>query len=586
MDVAETLPRVLREAPSADMYNEENGVVLLRDLRYRLRADGSMEKTVYLVVEEVRDLSKAWPSLQLTAPTGGTCEVLEAALYDRRTSRPVMSVEPAESLAENGKTIEIRIPNNLEGLILVSGYRVVSPTGMNIEDRVDLSMALPAWEQNIAVEVPAGVSLVSAGVGGVKPGLESGGPTDTYTWSFIDTPTKKTEGLFQKQSGTLVFSFREGARMAAEEARTGESAVSGVPVPKKISGFLAADSPVKAGESILGLFRRNGLVSPLLPPDLIRRAGDIPLEGPWSLWEGTFLLKNWMKKAGWNADILWEPAVELGKKVPATRKLWARPVLSLSPPSGQEFFFLVGQNLPAGSVPASLWGKVLYETEGGSLERRTVPAGEAGDHRLSVSWTLEMDDPGYASGELRLRARGGWLQALNGGEVPAGNSLPGFFEEFRFPNTPDINWGEPRLVERGTGFDMTVPFNTSVGIVAGGDILARWPVAVMPWQLDAVSENGNGMSLRHPLVYEQNAVIRLPEGYDVVALPNLRSSRNTGIVLTEEIEHDKRKQIVEGGYKIVATSAGTGEDGFGAFKSVTGRTLAWTDMTIPLRKKQ
>jgi hypothetical protein len=88
------------------------------------------------------------------------------------------------------------------------------------------------------------------------------------------------------------------------------------------------------------------------------------------------------------------------------------------------------------------------------------------------------------------------------------------------------------------------------------------------------------------LVYEQNAVFKLPEGYDVVALPNLRSSRNAGIVLTEEIQHDKREHLVEGGYKIVVTSAGTGEDGFGTFKSVTGRALAWTNMTIPLRKKQ
>jgi hypothetical protein len=586
MDVTETLSEVLREAPSADMYGEENGVVLLRDLRYRLRADGAMEKTVYLIVEEVKDLSKAWPSLQLTAPTGGTCEILEATLYDRKTSRPVMSVEPAETRAENGKTIEIRLPNSLGGRIFIAGYRVISPTGMNIEDRVDLSMTLPVWEQNIAVEVPAGVSLVSAGWAGVEPDLESGGPTDIYTWSFIDVPPEKTEGLFKESSKTLVFSLREGARMAVEEARAGESLLSGAPVPKKVSDFLSADSPEKAGESILGLFRGRGLVSPLLPPDHIRRAGDIPAEGPWSLWEGTFLLKSWMEKAGWNVDILWEPAVRLGKDVPATKKLWARPVLFLSSPLGHEFFFLVGQNLPPGSVPASLWGKVLYETEGGGLERRIVPPGEADDHRLSVRWILEMDDRGYASGELRLRVRGGWLQVLSGGETATGSLLPGFFEEIQFPNTPDISWGKPRLTKRGTGFDLTVPFNASVGIIAGGDILARWPVAVMPWQLDVVSKNGNGMSLRYPLVYEQNAVFKLPEGYDVVALPNLRSSRNAGIVLTEEIQHDKREHLVEGGYKIVVTSAGTGEDGFGTFKSVTGRALAWTNMTIPLRKKQ
>jgi len=586
MDVADTLPGVLREAPSVGMFDEANGVVLLRDFRYRLRADGSMEKTVYLIVEEVRDLSRVWPSLQLTAPTGGTCEILEAALYDRRAARPVMSVEPAETIAENGKNIEIRIPNDLEGLILVVGYKVVSPTVMNIEDRVDLSMVLPVWEQKIAVEVPAGVSLVSTGGAGVKPDLDSGGPVDTYTWSFIDTPAKKTEGLFQEPSRTLVFSLREGARIAVEEARAGEMTVSEVSVPKKVTGFLAADSPVKAGESILGLFRSDGLVSSLLPPDLVRQVDDIPVEGPWSLWEGTFLLKNWIEKAGWNVEILWEPAVDLGMEVPATKKLWARPVLLLSPPSGQAFFFVVGQHLPAGSVPASLWGKVLYKTEGGNLEQRTVPAGEAGDHRLSVRWKMEIDDRGYASGELHLRVRGGWLQALSSGKVPSGSSLPGFFEEIRFPNTPDISWGEPRIMERSTGFDMVVPFNTSVGIIADSSILARWPVAVMPWQPDVVSENGNGKSLRYPLVYEQNAVFKLPDGYDVLALPNLRSSSNAGIVLTEEIEHDKRKQIVQGGYKIVVTSTGTGEEGFGAFKSVVARILAWKDMTIPLRKKQ
>ncbi len=586
MDVAETLTEVLREAPSADIYDERNGVVLLRDLRYRLRADGSMEKTAYLIVEEVRDLAKALPSMQLTAPARGSCEVLEASLYDRKTARPVMSVEPAKTLAENGKTIEIRIPNSLEGRILVVGYRVVSPTGMNIEDRVDLAMFLPVWEQKIVVEVPAGVSLVSAGGEGVKPDLVRGGPTDTYIWSFINLPPGKTQGLFKESLKTVVFSLKEGGRIAVEEARSGESAVSAIPVPNKISEFLAADSPEKAGESILELFRGDGMISRLLPPDHIRQASDIPKEGPWSLWEGTFLLKTWIEKAGWNADILWEPAVRLGRKIPATKKLWSRPVLFLSPPSGQGFFFLVGQNLPAGSVPASLWGKVLYETEGGDLEKRTVPAGEAGDHRLSIRWTMEMDDAGHASGELRLRVRGGWLQDLSVKDVPTGNTLPHFFEEIRFPNTPDIRWGEPCMTERGTGFDMTVSFNTTVGIVAGGDILARWPVAVMPWQLDAVSEKGNGTSLRHPLVYEQYGVLKLPEGYDVVALPNLHPSQNTGIVLTEEMKNNKRKQIVEGGYKIVATSAGTGEEAFGAFKSVTGRTLTWTDMTIPLRKKQ
>ncbi|MFP4482599.1 MAG: hypothetical protein ACLFN0_07405 [Thermovirgaceae bacterium] len=586
MDVAETLPGVLREAPSVDMYDEDNGVVLLRDLRYRLRADGRMEKTVYLMVEEVKELSKTWPSLQLVAPTGGSCEVLEAALYDRKTSRPVISIEPAETRAENGGIVEIRIPNNLEGRILVAGYKMVFPTGMNVEDRVDLDFRLPVWEQKIAVEVPGGLSLVSAGGGGKKPDLSSGGPTDTYTWSFIDTPSRKTEGLFELPSKTLVFSLQEGARKAVEVVRAEERAFSEVPVPENIRRFLAEGSSKKAGESIIDIFRGDEMISRVFPQDHIRAAKDIPAEGPWSLWEGTFLLKNWMEEAGWNAQILWEPAVRLGKKVPATRKLWRGPSLLLTPPSGQDFFFHVGQSLPAGSMPPILWGRTLYKTESGRLESLAVPAGEAKDHRLSIRWSLEMDNRGNASGDLSLRLRGGWLHALSGGQLPTESELPGFFEDLLFPNTSDISWGEARIKERSTGFDIAVPFRTSIGIVAGGDILARWPVVVMPWQLDAVSQNGNGMSLRHPLVYEENAVLKLPEGYDVVALPNMRPSRNRGVVLTEEMEHNTRKRIVEGGYKIVATSDGTDGDAFESFQSVTRRILAWTDMTIPLRKRQ
>lgn len=585
MDIGKTLPGVLREAPSVDMYGGENGFVLLRDMQYRLRADGSMEKSVYLVVEEVSGLSKAWPAVGLTAPPGGSCEVLEAALYNPRTAMPVISIQPRKMKAKNGDSLEIRIPNNLEGRILVIGYKEVHPSTMNIEDRVELALDIPAWEQKVSVEVPGGMDLVYSG-GGDEPRLESDGPTDTYTWTFIDVPPGETTGIFDEPSRTLVFSLREGDRRAIEAAGAEEPASATIPLPEEIRRILAGGPSLRTGEAILGRLAGDGAAPGLLDGDYVRSAGDIPPEGPWTLWEATFLAKDWMEKAGWDAEILWDPAIRFSKPVPGTRKLWREPVLFLTPPSGKEFYYRIGQEVPPGTMPPSLWGKTLYTRSGSGITKQTVPTGDAGDHRLMFRWILELDEKGNASGEIRVRARGGWLEALTGGRVPTEENLPELLAGIGFPNTPDISWKGASLRAVSTGFDVTVPFSTPIGILSGGDILVRWPVAVFPWQNRALSQDTRGMSLRHPLVFEQQAQIKLPDGFDVVALPSLRPSQSTGITLTEEMKYTKRRQNIEGGYKVVVTSSGLGEDGFGSFQSVTGRNLGWANMTIPLRKIQ
>lgn len=586
LDIESVLPEVLREAPSVEMYGTENGIVLLRDIKYNLLADGSMEKTTYLVLEEIHGLSKTWPSILLVAPPGGYCEIIEAQLYDPRTTAPMLSIKPRESLLENGKTTEIRIPNNLGGRILVIGYRTVFPTNMNMEDKIELAMELPIWEQKISVEVPGGTRLVSQ-VSGLEPMLQKTGPTDTYTWMIFDTRPVKTVGLLSEPSKVLVFSLREGLRTAFEEAMAEIPAPSETPVPKEVERLLVKGPSTGTGESILGFFSENEFVSKILPADYVRSAGEIPDEGPWSVREASFLLKNWLEEAGWKVEVLWEPAAGLGKMVPGTKKLWARSVLFLDPPAGKGFYYKVGQSTPPGTLDPSLLGKTLYGKEQNSVVERVIPAGEAGDHRLTLRWNVELDENGTALGDLRIRARGGWLEMFSGGRIPTQQNDFGFLGDIKFPNMPDISWQKARVKTTSNGFDLDIPFRASLGIISAGDILVRWPVAILPWQFVLLSENKlPGLSLRYPFVFEQQVVLRLPDGFDVVALPSTRPYGFTGISLTEEMQYNRRKRNVEGGYKVVVSSSATDGEGFRNLQSVIRRNLAWSDMTIPLRKTQ
>jgi len=584
LDVESVLPEVLREAPSVEMYGTANGIVLLRDIKYNLLADGSMEKTTYLVLEEIHGLSKTWPSILLVAPPGGYCEIIEAQLYDPRTTAPMLSIKPRESLLENGKTTEIRIPNNLGGRLLVIGYRTVLPTNMNMEDKIELAMELPIWEQKISVEVPGGTRLISHG-GGLEPTLQKTGPTDTYTWMILDTRPAKTLGLLSEPSKVLVFSLREGLRTAFEEAMAEMPVPSETPVPKEVERLLAGGPSTGTGESVLRFFSENEFVSKILPADYVRSAGDIPEEGPWSVREACFLLKSWLEKAGWKVEVLWEPAAGLGKMVPGTKKLWARPVLFLDPPVGKGFYYKVGQSTPPGTLDPSLWGKTLYGKDQNSVVERVIPAGEAGDHRLTLRWNIELDENGIALGDLRIRARGGWLEMFPVGRVPTQQNDFGFLGDIKFPNMPDISWQKAQVKTTNNGFDLDISFRASMGIISTGDILVRWPVAILPWQSDVLSENGKaGLSLRFPFVFEQQVILRLPYGFDAVALPATRPYGFTGISLTEEMKYNKRKRNVEGGYKVVLSSSATDGEGFRNLQSVIRRNLAWADMTIPLRK--
>jgi len=159
-DIPALLSRSLNEAPSLEVLGSGKGFVVLRDISYRLLADGSTERNTIIFLHEGGGLPDRWRNWEIVVPEGGEASVTEAALYDPASRRIQYPLIPRDKERNGVEMIEVRLPNNFEGNILALSYRQVFPTRMNLEDAVPIDLDLPQWEQRITLTVPSGAEPV------------------------------------------------------------------------------------------------------------------------------------------------------------------------------------------------------------------------------------------------------------------------------------------------------------------------------------------------------------------------------------------------------------------------------------------
>lgn len=582
-DIAAELAESLKGAPSVDAMGSGQGFVILRHIRFRLLSDGRMERTTLLFLHEGDGIPDGWRNREIIVPEGGEASVTEAALYDPSTAKLQFPLIPREIVREGVPLIEVRLPNSFEGNVLALSYRQVFPTRVNIEDAVTLDLDLPQWEQRISVTVPLGTAPEWQGEGIPDPELEKGSAQDTYTWSIINTPARKLEVVAPDPVRTLVFSLQKGLRFAVADAVALAGSVN-TPPPAQIASMISDSNRSRGGERIMAYVNTPSRILSGFPEGFVRPSTAIPSEGPWTEWEASFLLAKWLRSAGWGADILWEALTPLKDDAPATIKVWRKPVLSLTPPGGgRSFLFEIGQGVRAGIVPPGLWGRIVYTLDGSKVERRTVPAGGAADHRLSFDWNLSMSPDGVASGDLIITVRGGWVEPISGGRIPSNEEALEILAAFGWPSTPGVTENQATAEAWGGGFRITVPVRTQLGIPGGSGILMRMPSVIMPWQA-AVAEGGSSSGTRFPFVYEQSVAISLPEGFGVMALPALRPF-GSGSVQIEERMRVKKSRILVGEHKLVVTSARLDDSMKQVFSNAVRQGLGWSGITIPLRRR-
>ena len=471
-DIPALLSKSLDEAPSLETLGSGKGTVILRDINFRLLADGRTERITTLFLHEGEELPDRWRNWEIVIPEGGEASVLESALYDPNSRRLRFPLIPREIERGGVRVIEVRFPNSFEGNILALSYREVFPTRMNLEDAVPIDLDLAQWEQRISLE---------------------------------------------------------------------------------------------------------------LPPDLVRNPDSIPAEGPWTVWEASFLLGNWLRRAGWSVEACWDSRVSLGDLSPATVKAWRKPVLSVTPPGGKPFIFEIGQAVKPGSMPPGLWGRTLYSLDGSTPLRNTLPSGGPGDHRLSVNWVIEVAPDGMATGELAITAGGAWVEVVNGDGAIGEDTAARMLASFAWPSIPGFSFQGASVETPGTGLRVKVPLHARVAIPGGEGLLLRMPSVMMPWQR-SIAEKRDAGDIRFPFVFEQAASIRLPEGFKVMVLPATRPY-DTGQVKLEESMRVRKGSILVAEQKTVVSTARLEEQARQALANVVRQQLGWIEATVPLKKR-
>jgi len=437
-DIAAELSRALKGAPSLDAMGADQGFVILRDIGFRLLADGRMEKTTLLFLREGGGLPDGWRNWEIIIPEGGEASDVEAALYDPVSVRLQYPLIPQETSRAGVSLIEVRLPNSFEGNVLALSYRQVFPTRVNIEDAITLDLDLPQWEQRISVTVPLGAAPEWQGEGIPDPELQKGKAEDTYTWSIINTPARQEGVLAPDPVRTIVLSLQKGLRYSIKDAAKLAASVNTAP-PSQVASMISGSNRTRGGEKIIAYVNDPSRILYGFPEGFVRSSIGIPGEGPWTEWEASFLLAKWLRSAGWSADILWDALTPLKDDAPATIKVWRKPVLSLTSPGGKSFLFEIGQGVRPGILPPRLWGRTVYAMDESEVLRRTIPAGGAADHRLSFDWDLSMVSDGVASGDLVITVRGAWVETLSGGMIPSNEEALEILAAFGWPSTPGIH---------------------------------------------------------------------------------------------------------------------------------------------------
>jgi hypothetical protein len=571
--------RLAREAPATSAFGDASGMVWLREMRYRLEANGDMVRESRWVVLLGPGVSEEWRTWQIPVPEGGDASVSEAALYSVPLGRLVSPLLPQEQDREGVRIVEVRIPPLSEQTALALAYTQVYPRRLNVDDLIWLELDLPQWEQRYVVDVPRNAAFLWGGEGVPEPGKSEAGAGDRYSWLIMNRTAWKGTSLLAKERPALAFSLRKGRFESLRPLAELET----ITIPSPEGGFVRAatmNNRTRAGEALLAAMNTGKTLLSGVPWDWVRSAEEIPGEGPWTPWERVLVLKSWLRNAGWKAVVWWVPALPLAEDAPATSRAWLRPVLECTPPNGGSFYCDLGQNVAAGNVPPSLRGKTLYRAEGLGVESRAVPGGALEEHRLSLEWILSMDQTGMSQGTFDVTVRGGWVDLFSPGGVPDGAQILSLLPR---PAGGAFVFGAPVLPTYPYGYRVSFPVQAAVGIPAPGQVLVRIPAVELPW-LRALEQEQLPLRLRFPFVVEQKLDLSLPEGYRVLSLPPSREGEGR-IALRETLRFSEKRNAVLGETKLVVKTqqidASMGE----ALRQLIAAWASWGSKTLPVRAR-
>jgi hypothetical protein len=571
---------MIQECPSFVDYPGSSGVIWLRDLRYSLGADGAMTRNSTYVILARRGIDDSWTRWIFPVPEdGGSVDVLSAALYDPGSGRIIAPVLPRKSDAGGVSSVEVLFPDIQEEFIITLSIREVFPRRLSVDDFLWVNETLPTWELMVTADIPGGSELAVASKGVAEPRRETIGAVERYFWHDVNSSRWTARTLRGDARSYIAFSTRKGSEPLARMLLAYENTLV-PPPPLSLSSVLKQQNKLRAGNALIAWMNAAPAFRGNFPASFVRST--IPEDGPWSSWEKVLLLSRWIRNAGWESTVHWLTAHALDDSMPATLGSILRPVLELNLPGISPFFLDLEQRQTAGETPPSLWGKHIYTSSGNRLAGRIVGGSSAAEHRLSVTWNLDLDSGGGASGKVDVFVRNGWSAFFFPGGTPNPETIRILAREF-FPFMSFTD-GSEVLKPIKYGWQITFPVSLQNSIVSGGAMLFPFPGSAPAW-LSELGRWSGAYRMYFPFVIEQSFTLKLPPRTDIVMMPDPVTRNMDKVRYEESIYHNRRRNTLTAGSKIVlSTDAIHDATGSGLAEAVQ-RWMSWSAKTLPLRTR-
>jgi hypothetical protein len=580
-DVSGEIMRLKSEAPTLAAFPGTPGVVWLNADRYSLSEDGGkLHENIYLLLLGYGTPENEITSRRIPYPHDemAKLDVKEAAWYDQSNGERVGGL-PFREYDENGiRGIEIEFSVESEGYVVAVTTIETVPGQYRLDDVLSLAGELPIWERKVEVEVPDGMRVYWEGSGVMEPERVKNGRIERITWTLMNEPVWKSEGLVGSGRPALAFSLDHGQLPILKSLKELENAPYSPRIPAAV-----ASAKASLGKTIESMDRYMSARLISAPgSDTVRPSDRIAPDGPWTGWEQIMIARKWLSSLGFDAAIYWYQRVPVGSDGPNSRSVWQEPILKVT--SGSEEIYYKPANAGSyGRLHPSLYGVPLYRAGSAGVERIVTPMGSAGEHTLSQKWRVSIGENGVASGELDITVNGAWMDvfALDS-SAPLEDVSSRVLKNFIF-NVPGMELEAKSMRRTALGCRVSFAVNATPGIVFGNDILFKL-MGGIPSCFEGIPQSSLKYTMRFPFIFEINSVVSTPKGYRTLSLPEKSRRGDSKAELDQSIEHWPRRRQAEASCRWTVRAHDIDEYLSGRIAEQLGSVAAWTDMAVPLRR--
>lgn len=535
---------LVQECPTLDEYPDSPAVIWDRKQLYTQDSKGREVKTVSYVILCGPMARLGWLNDQMVAPSGGSIELEQAAIFDPGSLKVTKHLVPDATELAKGHVM-LSFPQMDDDYLLVLSYRQNFAEEGVLEDIAWLGSEYPTWEGSIQVRIAKDQELFYESSTATKSATDEDDKFRRYGWFYFKQPANRgMVGLVESSDPYIVFSLTKGQDRSV--AVMNELASRKWPSLPEIYVETEGARREKGIMTIEKFWRSS---SRIRGEGTFRSANLVPNNGPWTTWEAAYIAASWLENQGWKAEVWFQHAIPQDRDSLSCLEGFSHPVLQVAEPGARKsFYYVPGQPSEGGKIPASLRGKTIYTAGNKKLRKKSFSPTDVAKNRLSIDWDLKVDEDCNVAGTLDVRVRQAWTEAFEG--LTSGN------KELIYTLLPGlqgwISLDDDFVIKPlgSQGFKLVVPVKARSGITAPGGIMVAIP-SVVPAAFFRLHDVVSSAVLKFPFVVEQSYRIKLPKKYRLLSVPIKQEQASMVNNYTSQYRLNSRTNVIEGEEKLI-----------------------------------